>query len=188
MFLITAVRFCAGADHTTLHVDRVPFSSSVGVQHLTYIRSLLSLWCVIGVAAQKSCKRRVHVASSTASSTTTTQLPGTGTSTSSSAPEKLRSLYAHTSRRTRSTSALSAPAPGWKKYGQGSQSGGTSTAFTSGTSEEMAGHLNKAFGTLVFPPELAARLLTHVSHPASKVVGNNMRFAFTGECFLSVRA
>ena len=52
----------------------------------------------------------------------------------------------------------------------------------------MAGHLNKAFGTLVFPPELAARLLTHVSHPASKVVGNNMRFAFTGECFLSVRA
>jgi len=49
----------------------------------------------------------------------------------------------------------------------------------------MASHLNKTFGgTLVFPPELATRLLTHASHPASRVVGHNARFAFTGRRIL----
>lgn len=57
----------------------------------------------------------------------------------------------------------------------------TSLAFTSETSEKMASHLNKTFG-IVFPPELATRLLTHASHPVSKVVGHNARFAFIGEC------
>jgi len=57
--------------------------------------------------------------------------------------------------------------------------------FTSETSEEMANHLNKAFGgALVFPPELATRLLTHASHPASRVIGHNARFAFTGRRIL----
>ena len=44
-------------------------------------------------------------------------------------------------------------------------------------------HLNKAFGTLVFPLELATRLLTLASHPVLKIVGHNGRFAFTGEGF-----
>lgn len=93
-------------------------------------------------------------------------------------PKKLRSLYAHTSRWTRSTSStFSAPTTS----SRGSQSE-TSPAFTNGTSDEMANHLNRTFGTLVFPPELATRLLTHASHPASKVVGHNFRFAFAGEC------
>ena len=186
----TGTRLSTGADHTTLHVDRVPFSSSVGVRHFTYTHSFLFCWCdgvcPTGVAAQKSCKRRVHVAASTVSSTTTTQLPGTGATFSSSTggpsdPTKLRSLYAHTSRRTRSTSTLSASIPNSKTSSQGSQLE-TSPAFTSGTSEELATHLNKTFGGLVFPPELATRLLTHASHPASRVVGHNGRFAFTGEC------
>ena len=141
--------------------------------------------CLVVVAAQKSCKRRVHVASSTASSTTMTQLPRTGTTFSSSTsgpsdPTKLRSLYAHTSRRPRSTSsALYSPAPN-STSGRRSQSEASPT-FTSGTSEELASHLDKTFETLVFPPELATRLLTHASHPVSRVVGHNGRFAFTGE-------
>lgn len=58
----------------------------------------------------------------------------------------------------------------------------TRPAVTNETSKEFANHLNKAFGgTLAFPPELAARLLTHASHPSSRFVGHNGRFAFTGE-------
>ncbi|KAF9645734.1 hypothetical protein BDM02DRAFT_3189421 [Thelephora ganbajun] len=61
----------------------------------------------------------------------------------------------------------------------------THPAFTNGTSEELASHLNKTFGgILVFPPELATRLLTHASHPASKSVGHNARFAFNGRRIL----
>ena len=46
----------------------------------------------------------------------------------------------------------------------------------------MANCLNKAFGrVLVFPLELATRLLTHASHPSLRFVGHNGRFAFTGE-------
>ena len=140
--------------------------------------------CLTGFTAQKSCKRRIHATST--SSTTTTQLPGAGAAFSPltvtlSNPEKLRSLYAHTSRRTRSasSSALSAPATS-SNSSQGSQ--WETSASTNGTSEELANHLNKAFGgTLKFPLELATRLLTHASHPASRVVGHNARFAFTGE-------
>ena len=138
--------------------------------------------CLTGVAAQKSCKRRIHV-TSTSSSATTTQLPGTFSSSTGtfSNPDKLRSLYAHTSRRTRSasSSALSTPTTS-SKSSQVSQS--ETYGFTNGTSAELANHLNKAFGgTLAFPPELATRLLTHASHPISRVVGHNARFAFTGE-------
>ena len=139
--------------------------------------------CITGVAAQKSCKRKIHVASST-SSTTTTQLPGTGATFSSSTgtllnPDKLRSLYPHASHRTRSasSSAFSAPTTSPKESSQENQS-----ETSNGTPEELAHHLNETFGrTLVFPPGLATRLLTHASHPVSKVVGNNMRFSFVGE-------
>jgi len=140
-----------------------------------------------GAAIQKSCKRRIHVASS--ASTTTTQLPGPGAAFTStggtSNPTKLRSLYAHTSRRTHSTP--STPAPNSRKSSQGGQSE-IFHAVASGTSEELASHLNKTFGALVFPPELATRLLTHASHPVSRVVGHNVRFAFTGEYFCPLRS
>lgn len=143
--------------------------------------------------AQKSCKRRIHVASSTASSTTTAQLPGTGTTFSPSTggpsnPAKLRSLYAHTSRRTRSTSSALSPQTSNAWNSDPGTHSETSLEFTSGTSEELASHLNKAFGPLVFPPELATRLLTHASHPASRVVGHNGRFSFTGESFCLFRS
>ena len=139
------------------------------------------LLCLTGAAIQKSCKRRIHVAPS--ASTTTTQLPGPGAGFTSStggtsSTTKLRSLYARTSRRTHSTPSTTTP--NLRKNGQGSQSE-TSHAVTSGTSEELASHLNKTFGTFVFPPELATRLLTHASHPVSRVVGHNGRFSFTGE-------
>ena len=35
----------------------------------------------------------------------------------------------------------------------------------------------------MLPPQLETKLLTHVGHPASKLVGQNARFAFTGERF-----
>jgi hypothetical protein len=168
---------------------RVPSSSSVAVPRFTYIYSLPFGWCVsvrlTGVAAQKSCKRRIHIASSASYSTTRTQVPGTGATFSSSTetlsgPDKLRSLYAHTSRRTRSTSSTFS-GPTSSRGSQGSQSDPHS-AFAGRTSEELANHLNKTFGgKLAFPPELAARLLTHASHPTSRFVGHNMRFSFTGE-------
>ena len=141
--------------------------------------------CITGIAAQKSCKRRIHAASSTPSFTTTTQLPRTLSSSTGtfSNPGTLRSSYAHTTRRTRSASsaALLTPTASLEESSQGRPS--ETSEFTSRTSEELANHLKKAFaGTLVFPAELATRLLTHASHPASKVIGHNGRFAFVGEC------
>ena len=134
-----------------------------------------------GVAAQKSCRRRIHAASSS-SHTAPAQLSGTGPAFSSSTgtlsnSDKLRSLDVHTSRRTRSfSSTISGPAASSKNV-HGSQ-----PALTNESSGEFAGHLNKTFGgSLVFPPELATRLLTHASHPSSKFVGHNGRFAFVGE-------
>ena len=176
--------------HTTLHV--VPLSIPVLCRSATLSLHPLFVFCwcngvdLVSVAAQKSCKRRIHVTSST-SSTTATQLPATGATFSSptgtlSNSDKLRSLYTRTSPRTRpvSYSALSNTSP--KESSQGSLS--ETSAFTDGTSEELARHLNKTFGrTFVFPPELATRLLTHASHPASRVVGHNARFAFIGECY-----
>ena len=144
--------------------------------------------CIIGVAAQKSCKRKIHVASSTSSSTTTTQLPGTGTTFSSSTgtllnPEKLRSLYAHAPHRTRSASSTAFSTPTTSSKESSQESWSETSVSADRTPEELARHLNERFGrALVFPPELATRLLTHASHPVSKVVGHNMRFSFVGEC------
>ena len=43
----------------------------------------------------------------------------------------------------------------------------------------LAEHLNALFPTLSFPPELAKRILTHNSHPAS-AYGHNAAFSFMG--------
>ena len=45
--------------------------------------------------------------------------------------------------------------------------------------ELLAQHLNKTFPPLEFPPALAQRVLTHLSHHDS-VTGHNSRFAFLG--------
>ncbi|KAH9944914.1 ribonuclease-III-like-domain-containing protein [Amylocystis lapponica] len=45
--------------------------------------------------------------------------------------------------------------------------------------EEMAQHLNSQFPPLKFPPELAARVLTHASHPDA-VLRHNARMSFIG--------
>ena len=72
--------------------------------------SLFLVGLVIGTAAQKSHKRRVHIASLTSHSVTVTQLPEMGSTFASSTGtlpnlDKLHSLYAHTSHRTHSTSS-----------------------------------------------------------------------------------
>jgi hypothetical protein len=46
-------------------------------------------------------------------------------------------------------------------------------------SESLAQHLNKTFPPLEFPPALAQRLLTHLSHRDS-LTGHNSRFSFLG--------
>ena len=46
-------------------------------------------------------------------------------------------------------------------------------------SESLARHLDKTFAPLEFPPSLAQRILTHLSHRDS-VIGHNSRFAFLG--------
>lgn len=46
----------------------------------------------------------------------------------------------------------------------------------------LAEHLNETFKPLEFPPELAARMLTHVSH-RDAVNGHNGRLAFLGMSF-----
>lgn len=46
-------------------------------------------------------------------------------------------------------------------------------------SGSLARHLDKTFAPLEFPPELAQRILTHLSHHDS-VIGHNSRFAFLG--------
>ena len=152
---------------------RVLFLSSVGTLGLRTLSPFLLR--LTGVAIQKSCKRRIHVTSLT-SSTTTTQLPGPGAVFAPSTGRTSSPTRPHTSHRTHSTPSTTSLNS--RKNSQGGQSK-ISHVVTSGTPEELASHLNKAFGKLVFPPELATRLLTHASHPVSRVVG----FAFTGECF-----
>lgn len=44
---------------------------------------------------------------------------------------------------------------------------------------KMTAHLNRVFAPLQFPPELAARILTHVSHKHS-VLSSNARLSFIG--------
>ena len=44
----------------------------------------------------------------------------------------------------------------------------------------LAGHLNTVFSPLTFPPELAARILTHSSH-RDAAVSNNTRLSFIGK-------
>jgi len=46
-------------------------------------------------------------------------------------------------------------------------------------SDSLAHYLNKTFAPLQFPPALAQRILTHLSHRDS-VVGHNSRFSFLG--------
>jgi len=45
--------------------------------------------------------------------------------------------------------------------------------------QEMEDHLNGLFQPLVFPPEMAARILTHASHPDA-LVRHNARLSFIG--------
>jgi len=53
------------------------------------------------------------------------------------------------------------------------------TQSSGDVSELLAQHLNKTFPPLEFPPALAQRVLTHLSHHDS-VIGHNSRFAFLG--------
>ncbi|KAN0125612.1 Ribonuclease-III-like domain containing protein [Russula decolorans] len=53
------------------------------------------------------------------------------------------------------------------------------TSSSGDVSESLAQHLNKTFPPLEFPPSLAQRVLTHLSHHDS-VTGHNSRFAFLG--------
>src|SRR6267154_1839929 len=53
------------------------------------------------------------------------------------------------------------------------------TPSSGDVSELLAQHLNKTFPPLEFPPALAQRVLTHLSHHDS-VTGHNSRFAFLG--------
>ncbi|KAI0302369.1 ribonuclease-III-like-domain-containing protein [Multifurca ochricompacta] len=46
-------------------------------------------------------------------------------------------------------------------------------------SDSLSQHLNQTFKPLKFPPALAQRILTHLSHRDS-VIGHNSRFAFLG--------
>jgi hypothetical protein len=53
------------------------------------------------------------------------------------------------------------------------------TPASANVSELLARHLNKTFAPLEFPPTLAQRILTHLSHHDS-AIGHNSRFAFLG--------
>jgi len=53
------------------------------------------------------------------------------------------------------------------------------TPASADVSASLAQHLNKTFAPLEFPPALAQRILTHLSHRDS-VMGHNSRFAFLG--------
>jgi len=113
--------FYAATRPYTRHPRAVPFLYSVGVTPTPRF----FCWWITSIAAQKHCKRKNHVMSSTSSSTTTTQLPGTGTTISSWKgtllnPDKLHSLYTRTSHRTRSasSSAISAPTTSSKESSQ----------------------------------------------------------------------
>jgi hypothetical protein len=55
----------------------------------------------------------------------------------------------------------------------------TATPSSGDVSESLVQHLSKTFPPLEFPPELAQRVLTHLSHRDS-VTGHNSRFAFLG--------
>ena len=101
---------------TSLHVvPRFVFILHPSSTLNLHLLSLFSVGLVIGAAAQKSHKRRVHIASPTSHSVTVTRLPEMGSTFASSTgtlpnSDKLHSLYAHTSHRTHSTSStLSGP-------------------------------------------------------------------------------
>lgn len=51
-------------------------------------------------------------------------------------------------------------------------------------SETLARHLDRLFEPLVFPPDLARRILTHASH-RDAVHGHNQRLSFMGEYFVT---
>jgi len=53
------------------------------------------------------------------------------------------------------------------------------TAPPNAAPELLSQHLNKTFAPLQFPPTVAQRILTHLSHLDS-VIGHNSRFAFLG--------
>lgn len=55
----------------------------------------------------------------------------------------------------------------------------TTTLASADVSEQLARHLNQTFTPLEFPPALAQRILTHLSHHDS-VTGHNSRFTFLG--------
>jgi len=53
------------------------------------------------------------------------------------------------------------------------------TPSSADVSGSLARHLDETFAPLEFPPALAQRILTHLSHRDS-VIGHNSRFAFLG--------
>ena len=53
------------------------------------------------------------------------------------------------------------------------------TPSSGDVSESLAQHLNETFPPLEFPPALAQRVLTHLSHRDS-LTGHNSRFSFLG--------
>ncbi|KAI0002183.1 ribonuclease-III-like-domain-containing protein [Russula compacta] len=53
------------------------------------------------------------------------------------------------------------------------------TPSSANVSDSLAQHLNKTFPPLEFPPALAQRILTHLSHRDS-IMGHNSRFSFLG--------
>jgi hypothetical protein len=55
----------------------------------------------------------------------------------------------------------------------------TTTLASTDVSAPLARHLNETFTPLEFPPALAQRILTHLSHHDS-VRGHNSRFTFLG--------
>jgi hypothetical protein len=59
----------------------------------------------------------------------------------------------------------------------------TTTSTSADMSEPLARHLNETFAPLEFPPPLAQRVLTHLSH-RDAIVGHNSRFAFLGVSYI----
>ncbi|KAI0251145.1 hypothetical protein BJV78DRAFT_1275462 [Lactifluus subvellereus] len=53
------------------------------------------------------------------------------------------------------------------------------TPSSADVSKSLSQHLNQTFAPLKFPPALAQRILTHMSHHDS-VIGHNSRFSFLG--------
>lgn len=55
------------------------------------------------------------------------------------------------------------------------------TPSSADASDSLSQHLNQTFAPLKFPPTLAQRILTHISHHDS-VIGHSSRFSFLGAC------